>query len=37
MATEMIVMLPEAAARALEQNPRKLADVTGLLDEWACS
>jgi hypothetical protein len=36
MAAEMIVMLPEVAARVLERNSRKLADVTGLLDEWVC-
>ena len=36
MAAVMIVMLPEAAARLLKRDGRNLADVTTLLDEWAC-
>ncbi len=35
MAVELVVMLPEAASRLLGRHGRDLADVTGLLDEWA--
>lgn len=35
MASEMLVMLPEAATRLLERSGRQLPDATALLDEWA--
>src|SRR5215475_4497918 len=35
MAGEMLVMLPEAAARLFERSGRQLPDATALLDEWA--
>lgn len=37
MPTELVVALPEVAAQLFERRGRTLADVTQLLDEWACS
>lgn len=35
MASEMLVMLPEAAVQLFERSGRQLPDATALLDEWA--